>query len=232
MTLAARWPGSLRPTATRTICWFWGWLAAVFRWLGKSPRRCRPTGCVPGSQARGAAVVRAGDGGGGQRRRRRDERQRGVQPAHHRRAGARGDPQRDGRVAATRAGLPRRPPRRRPTRQDRDPGRRRHRNRCQHVGGGARRSGRRSASARGRSTGGAAVESAAARPGGRRRGVRDHAGRISMPSGRCTPISTRSATTRCANCWPSFYVWSSAAAFGGYRRFLGRVGAGFGRGLV
>ena len=45
----------------------------------------------------------ARDGRTGQRRRCGDERQRGFQPAHHRRAGARGDRQRDGRVVATRA---------------------------------------------------------------------------------------------------------------------------------
>ena len=55
---------------------------------------------------------------------------------------------------------------------------------------------------------------------------------ISTPLGRSTPISTRSATTRCANCWPSFTCGRSSAAFGGYRRLLGRFGASFRCGLV
>ena len=116
-------------------------------WEIASALRCG-AGRVPGPQARRAALVRARDGRAGQRRRRRDERQRGVQPAHHRRAGARGDRQRDGRARAARAGISRRPASRRPERQDRDPGRRRHRHRRQHAG---RRAGRYGPAGRSRS---------------------------------------------------------------------------------
>ena len=129
-----------------------------------------------------------------------DQRQPGAQPRHQRRGAAGRDRARDRRVEPPRAGVPRRPPARRPRGQDRDPGRRRDRHRRQHARRGAGGAGRESGAGGRRGPGRTAVGVPGA---GARRPTTWCARRCrrdSKPSGRCSPTSTRSPTTKYANC--------------------------------
>ena len=138
------WRRSWRPTAARTTCWCSG-LARGGVPVGweVAPRPAGPAGRVPGAQARRAAVAGARDGRDRHRRRRGDQRQPGAQPRHQRRAAAGRDRTRNRGTTPAGTGLPRRPAAGRHRRQDRDPGRRRHRHRRQHARRGACGAGRR-----------------------------------------------------------------------------------------
>ena len=104
---------SWRPTATGTICWCSAWRAAACP-VGWEVARVTAgsAGRVPGSQARRAAVAGARDGRARHRRRRRDQRQPGAQPRHQRRpdAGPRSSARPTNCTAARRAYRGDRPP--------------------------------------------------------------------------------------------------------------------------